>query len=123
MREALRWPGGRLTADGAAVAVADIRLEATADIVGTIENEGGRALAVEVDVTSEESVEAGAAAAVEAFGGLDGVLATAGAGWIHELEDEQSRFSGQIIEDLPDSTSDVVLLIDPINQNGQWTGT
>jgi hypothetical protein len=31
--EALRWPGGWLAAEGAAVAVADVRFEATADIV------------------------------------------------------------------------------------------
>ena len=79
----------RLAAEGAAVAVADIRLDAAADIAAKIESEGGQAVALEVDVTSEPSVEAGVALAVEQLGRLDGVFAnagTAGAGWIHELE-------------------------------------
>ncbi len=78
----------RLAAEGAAVAVADIRAESAVAVAAEIEAGGGTAVAAAADVGSESSVEAAVAEAVRCFGGLDTVFAnagTAGSGWLHEL--------------------------------------
>jgi 3-oxoacyl-[acyl-carrier protein] reductase len=49
----------RLAEDGLAVAVLDLDESACAEVVKEIENAGGRALAVGVDVADEEAVQAG----------------------------------------------------------------
>ena len=54
--------------EGARVAIADIngdRARAAADELG------GQAIAIEMDVTKQESIDAGVAATIEAFGGID----------------------------------------------------
>ena len=61
----------RLAAEGAAVVVADIAVERGKAVADDIAASGGRALFVETDVSSPESAEAMAAAAVAQFGGLD----------------------------------------------------
>ena len=79
----------RLAAEGASVAVADIRADSAFAVAAEIEVDGGTAVGVQADVGSESSVEAGVAEAVRVFGGLDTVFAnagTAGSGWLHELE-------------------------------------
>jgi NAD(P)-dependent dehydrogenase (short-subunit alcohol dehydrogenase family) len=79
----------RVAAEGARVAVTDVRVGDAREVADEIVGSGGDAIAIGVDVASEPDVQEGVASAVEAFGGLDGVLAnagTAGAGWIHELE-------------------------------------
>lgn len=69
----------RLLAEGgAAVAVAGIPEAGVAAVVGEIESKGGRALAIPTDVTDEGAVEAAVEATVNAFGRLDGVVASAG---------------------------------------------
>lgn len=77
---------------GASVAVA-ARSEEQGKLPGTIGSvaeritaEGGRALPVPCDVTSEESVESAVAATVEAFGGIDVVVANAGVLWLGPIE-------------------------------------
>ena len=78
----------RLAAEGAAVAVTDIRTDSAVEVAAEIEAGGGTAVAVRTDVGSESSIEAAVSEAVSAFGGLDGVFAnagTAGFGWLHEL--------------------------------------
>lgn len=85
----------RLAEDGASVAVVDKRGETADETAAAIKDAGGTGLALTCDVSRESDVEAAAAAAAEAFGGLDGLFAnagTAGAGWIHEttLEDWES---------------------------------
>ncbi len=57
--------------EGAAVAVADIDEAAAKEVADGIVAAGGRALAVTVDVGSEESVAAMVATTVEAFGALN----------------------------------------------------
>jgi NAD(P)-dependent dehydrogenase (short-subunit alcohol dehydrogenase family) len=61
----------RLAAEGAAVVVADVAVERGALVAKEITAGGGRALFVETDVSSPESAEAMAAAAVAEFGGID----------------------------------------------------
>lgn len=63
---------------GAAVAIAARRLDRLTDLQASIEAEGGRAFAVEMDVASEASVIAGFDAAQEALGTVTSVIANAG---------------------------------------------
>jgi NAD(P)-dependent dehydrogenase (short-subunit alcohol dehydrogenase family) len=60
-----------LAREGAAVAVADIDLTAAQRTVARIEEEGGRAIALRVDMGDEASVIAMVDAAAQALGGLD----------------------------------------------------
>jgi 3-oxoacyl-[acyl-carrier protein] reductase len=82
----------RLAAEGAQVAVADVREPLAQRTVEAIRSAGGEAVALACDVSSEAQVAAMTDAAVAAFGKLDGLFSnagTAGIGWIHEtaLED------------------------------------
>jgi 3-oxoacyl-[acyl-carrier protein] reductase len=61
----------RLAAEGAAVVVADVAVERGTMVAKEISATGGRAIFVETDVSSPESAEAMAAAAVAEFGGID----------------------------------------------------
>ena len=61
-----------LTAEGADIVVAD--LVDAKDVVADIEDAGGRAISVQVDVSDVESTEAMAAAAVEEFGRIDALV-------------------------------------------------
>ena len=74
--------GHRLARDmaraGAKVAVAARRTDRLHELVAEIEGAGGKALALEMDVTSEPSVVAGYDAADAAFGPVDTVYANAG---------------------------------------------
>jgi 3-hydroxybutyrate dehydrogenase len=73
---------------GAAVAVADIAMDGARAAVKSIEDAGGRAVAVEMDVTSEASVDAGVERTVGSLGGLDVLVSNAGVQFIapiHEL--------------------------------------
>jgi citronellol/citronellal dehydrogenase len=81
-----------LAAEGAAVAVA-ARSEQPGRLPGTIGSvargivaDGGRALPVRCDVTSEDSVESAVAATVAEFGGIDVVIANAGVLWLGPVE-------------------------------------
>jgi NAD(P)-dependent dehydrogenase (short-subunit alcohol dehydrogenase family) len=63
---------------GAAVAVADVREEAVAAVVGEIVGDGGRAFGVRCDVGDAQSVNSAVRAAADEFDGLDTVVAAAG---------------------------------------------
>ena len=78
----------RLARDGARVMVADIRTALAEETAGLIVAEGGTARSIHCDVGNETDVDAMSAQAVEAFGGLDILVAGAGIatrGGIHEL--------------------------------------
>lgn len=60
-----------LASQGARVAVADIELDAAQTVASDIESQGGQALAVKVDVTSEPEIRAMVAAVVQRFGRVD----------------------------------------------------
>lgn len=90
-----RGAAERVAAEGASVAIADIRLSLAEEAAEAIRAEGGRAIAVACDVADEASVEAAVAHTVAELGGLHGLLAnagTAGSGWIHELAIEDWHF-------------------------------
>jgi NAD(P)-dependent dehydrogenase (short-subunit alcohol dehydrogenase family) len=67
-----------LARDGASVTVVDRAADAARDVAREISAAGGTALAAPADVGNEDEVKAAVAAAVDAFGGLDGVLTSAG---------------------------------------------
>ncbi|MDI9243719.1 3-hydroxybutyrate dehydrogenase [Marinobacter sp. CHS3-4] len=71
--------------EGARVAVADLTLENAQPVVDAIEQAGGTAMALAMDVTDEQAVDAGVAAIVERWGGLDIALANAGVQHIDPL--------------------------------------
>ncbi len=68
----------RLAAEGAAVAVGDLDADAAAGTAATIEQGGGRALALGMDVAQRDQVQAGVAAVVSRFGRLDVLVNNAG---------------------------------------------
>jgi 3-oxoacyl-[acyl-carrier protein] reductase len=67
-----------LVADGAAVVLADVDLEAAQATAKELAASGGRALAVRCDVADEQAVDAAVAAAIDAFGGVDILINNAG---------------------------------------------
>ncbi|MBK9116178.1 MAG: 3-hydroxybutyrate dehydrogenase [Betaproteobacteria bacterium] len=77
----------RYAREGAKVAVADLNGQAADAVAAEIRAAGGQALGVAMDVTSEEAVNAGVAAVVAAFGGVDILVSNAGIQIVHPLED------------------------------------
>ena len=63
---------------GAVVGIADINLEAAQKTVDAIEAAGGRALAIAMDVTSEDAVNQGVQKLVDTFSGIDILVSNAG---------------------------------------------
>lgn len=72
---------------GAAVAIADINLAAAQATAEEIKAAGGKAVGVAMDVTNEESVNAGTQAVVDALGGLDILISNAGIQIVNPLVD------------------------------------
>jgi NAD(P)-dependent dehydrogenase (short-subunit alcohol dehydrogenase family) len=68
----------RFAQEGAAVAVADVRLRKAEETTAAIADAGGHAIAVEVDVADAASVEAMVTRTVEQFGRLDVLFNNAG---------------------------------------------
>lgn len=66
--------------EGAAVVVADRREPAAQEVARAIEKDGGRAVAVKVDITRTAEVAAMVKTAVDVFGGVDILMAAAGIG-------------------------------------------
>jgi 3-oxoacyl-[acyl-carrier protein] reductase len=61
----------RLSTEGARVVIAEIDEQKGERVAGAIESAGGQALFVRTDVSSEDSTQSMAAAAIERFGGID----------------------------------------------------
>lgn len=68
----------KLASLGAAVVIADLNLENAQKVAVSIVAAGGTALAVEMDVTNEEVVNAGVECAVREFGSIDVLVSNAG---------------------------------------------
>jgi len=75
-----------LASHGAAVAIADLNLEAAQAVAGAIESAGGRALGVAMDVTSEDAVDAATDKVAKAFGGVDILVSNAGIQIVNPIE-------------------------------------
>ena len=85
----------RLARDGAAVACADVSLEKAEGVAGQIASQGGRSLALEVDVSEKASVEAMVGRVVGELGGVDVLVNNAAIyplrPWTEIEEDEWDR--------------------------------
>ena len=77
----------RLVDEGAAVAVADVRLDAAELTVAEIEARGGRALAVRLDVRNPAQADRARAQALEAFGSIHHLVNNAGLVRMSALDD------------------------------------
>jgi len=64
--------------EGAKVVIADVSFDAAQAAAAEIQTAGGVALAVAMDVTQEQQVDAGVAEAVSTFGGVDVLVSNAG---------------------------------------------
>ncbi|MDK6203089.1 3-hydroxybutyrate dehydrogenase [Oligella urethralis] len=76
----------KFAAAGVAVGVADLNLAAAQQVVEEIEAAGGRALAIAMDVTSEDEVNQGVEALVQAFGAIDVLISNAGIQIIESID-------------------------------------
>ncbi|PNU04032.1 3-hydroxybutyrate dehydrogenase [Novosphingobium guangzhouense] len=72
--------------EGATVVIADLNLDAAQKAADDITTSGGTAMAVAMDVTSEEQVNAGVAAVVEAWGRIDVLVSNAGIQIVNPVE-------------------------------------
>jgi len=72
--------------EGARVAIADLNKAAADATAAEINRAGGKAIGVAMDVASEEAVNAGVAAVIAAFGGVDILVSNAGIQIVHPLE-------------------------------------
>ncbi|WP_175779564.1 3-hydroxybutyrate dehydrogenase [Burkholderia anthina] len=77
----------KLAADGATVVIADLNLAAARKVADDIVTRGGQALAIAMDVTREEAVEAGVAETVNRLGGIDVLVSNAGIQIVNRIED------------------------------------
>ncbi|AXF25363.1 3-hydroxybutyrate dehydrogenase [Burkholderia pyrrocinia] len=77
----------KLAADGATVVIADLNLEAARKVADDIVANGGKALAIAMDVTSEEAVDAGMTETVNRLGGIDVLVSNAGIQIVNRVED------------------------------------
>lgn len=71
---------------GGRVAIADLKEDAAQKTVDEIVAAGGTAMAVAMDVTSEDQVNAGVAKVVEAWGGVDVLVSNAGIQIVNPIE-------------------------------------
>ncbi len=72
--------------EGGKVAIADMNEAAARAVSDEIGAAGGTAMAVAMDVTSEAQVDAGVAAVVAAWGGVDVLVSNAGVQIVHPIE-------------------------------------
>ncbi|WP_042879282.1 3-hydroxybutyrate dehydrogenase [Cupriavidus necator] len=77
----------QLAQDGTAVVIADLNMRNAQAVADSIGAQGGKALAVSMDVTSEDAVNAGVEAAVNAFGSIDVLVSNAGIQIVNPIED------------------------------------
>ncbi len=87
-----------LAVDGRAVAVADLHLDGAEETAAAISDGGRRAVAVELDVTSTESVAAGVRAASKALGPIEIVVNNAGWDELRPFLETEEQFWDRVIE-------------------------
>ena len=74
-------------AEGAKVCIADISMDAANAAADEINNNGGTAMGLAMDVTDEHAVDAGVAEVVSKFGGVDVLVSNAGIQIINAIVD------------------------------------
>lgn len=72
---------------GASVVIADLNLAGALMVAAEIQESGGRAIGVAVDVSDETEVDVAIQAAVRAFGGIDVLVSNAGVQIVSPIED------------------------------------
>lgn len=77
----------RMAREGYGVVVADLDLVQAERVAGALADGGQRAVAVRMDVSDEQQVEAGFDRAMEAFGSCDLVMSNAGIQIVHPFEE------------------------------------
>ncbi len=78
----------RFVAEGALVAIADLNLEAAQKAADEMTKKGpGKAIGLAMNVTDEEAVNAGVAAVVKKWGGIDVLISNAGIQIVHKVEE------------------------------------
>ncbi|SAK71747.1 3-hydroxybutyrate dehydrogenase [Caballeronia catudaia] len=77
----------KLAADGAAVVIADLNIANAQKVADSIVAAGGKAIAVSMDVTSEDAVNAGIEDAVAKLGGIDVLVSNAGIQIVAPIEE------------------------------------
>jgi 3-hydroxybutyrate dehydrogenase len=77
----------KLAALGASVVIADLNVKAAESVAESIRKDGGTALAVSMDVTSEEAVNAGIQQVVDKLGSIDVLVSNAGIQIVNPIED------------------------------------
>jgi 3-hydroxybutyrate dehydrogenase len=77
----------KLASLGAAVVIADLNLDNAQKVASSIVETGGKALAVAMDVTNEEAVNAGIECAAKEFGGIDVLISNAGIQIVAPIEE------------------------------------
>jgi 3-hydroxybutyrate dehydrogenase len=77
----------KLASLGAAVVIADLNLENAQKVASSIAAAGGKALAVAMDVTSEEAVNSGIERAVKELGSIDVLVSNAGIQIVAPIEE------------------------------------
>jgi 2-hydroxycyclohexanecarboxyl-CoA dehydrogenase len=87
-----------LAAEGRGVAVADLRAEAAAETVAAVEAAGGRALALELDVTDSASVAAGCERLEAELGPADVLVNNAGWDELAPFLETDEGFWDRVIE-------------------------
>ena len=75
-----------LAAEGAAVAIADLQIEAAEEVARAICASGGRGMGVAMDVTNEAQVEAGIESVAARFGSVDILVSNAGIQIVNPIE-------------------------------------
>jgi NAD(P)-dependent dehydrogenase (short-subunit alcohol dehydrogenase family) len=78
----------RFASEGGAVAVADIQDDLAKGVAAQINEAGGKALALHLDVSDEKQWNGAVATTVETFGGLDALVNNAGVGDRGTIDDE-----------------------------------
>ncbi|ALL66537.1 D-beta-hydroxybutyrate dehydrogenase [Paraburkholderia caribensis MBA4] len=77
----------KLASLGAAVAIADLNLENAQKVASSIVEGGGKAIAVAMDVTNEEAVNAGIERTVKELGSIDVLVSNAGIQIVAPIEE------------------------------------
>lgn len=76
----------RIASEGGSVVIADVQDDLGGEVAAQIEKDGGKALFIHLDVTSEDEWSDAVAKTVDAFGGLDILVNNAGIGDTEALE-------------------------------------
>ena len=73
--------------EGAKVVIADLKLDAAQAVAEDIVKSGGMSMAVMMDVTHEDQVNAAVAQVIDAYGRIDVLVSNAGIQIVHPIED------------------------------------